>query len=99
MTSNAPDLARASAQGLAEALAKNEEATDAVQEVADELAVVHAVLAQEVEKIAGDGDAADAVERTAALETKLTETAEKMLEVNEALSEQHASLEHLRNAK
>lgn len=92
-------MARAGAQGLAKALTKNQEATDAVQEVADELVVVHAVLSQEVEKIAGDGDTNDAVERTAALEKKLTETAEKMLEVNKALAEQHASLEHLHNAK
>lgn len=85
--------------GLGEALSKNEEAKDAVQEVADELVVVHSVLTQEVANIASDGDAADAVERTAALEKKLTDTAEKMDEVNQALAEQHASLEHLTKAK
>jgi hypothetical protein len=85
--------------GLAEALAKNEEATNAVQGVADELSVVHAVLTQEVAKIAGEGDVAEAVERTAVLEKKLTETAEKMTEVNDALSDQHASLKHLQKAR
>jgi seryl-tRNA synthetase len=90
---------RADAHGLAEALAKNEEATNAVQAVADELVVVHTVLTQEVAKIVGEGDAAEAVERTAALEKKLTETAEKMTEVNEALSDQQASLKHLQNAR
>ncbi|MET0210317.1 MAG: hypothetical protein ABW220_14830 [Burkholderiaceae bacterium] len=99
MTANTPDPAQAKPHGLAEALAKNEEATEAVQEVADELGVVHAVLTQEVVKIAGEGDAANAVERTAALEKKLTETAEKMVEVNEALAEQHASMEHLTKAQ
>lgn len=97
MTSNPPDLPSTSAHGLAEALAKNEEATDAVQGVADELGVVHAVLAQEVSEVAGDS--AEAVERTAALEKKLHETAEKMLEVNEVLAEQHASIKHLTKAK
>lgn len=99
MTISTSDPARVNARGLIKALAKNEEATDAVQEVADELVVVHAVLSQEVEKIAGNSDAADAVKRTAALEKKLTETAEKMLEVKEVLAEQQASLEHLHNAK
>jgi hypothetical protein len=88
----------AATHGLAGALAKNAEAADAVQEVADELSVVHAVLSKEVANV-GDGDAATAVERTAALEQKLTETAEKMAEVNQALAEQQASLKHLSNAQ
>ena len=94
-----PKPPSADVHGLAEALAKNEDATNAVQAVADELGVVHAVLTQEVAKIVGEGDAAEAVERTAALEKKLTETAGKMTEVNDALSDQHASLKHLRQAQ
>lgn len=98
MTATPPDPA-AAANGLADALAKNEEATEAVQQVADELGVVHAVLTQEVAKIVGEGDGAEAVERTAVLEKKLNETAEKMIQVNDALSDQHASLNHLKKAQ
>ena len=99
MTSNPPELTSAGANGLAAAIAKNEEAADAVQEVADELCVVHAVLTHEAAEVAQDGDAVDALERTAALEKKLSDTAEKMHEVNQALAEQHASLQHLIKAK
>ena len=61
--------------------------------------MVHAVLTQEVAKIAGEGDASTAVQRTAALEKKLNETAKKMDEVNQAIAEQQASLEHLNRVK
>ncbi len=84
---------------LEAALTKNAEAKEAVQDVADELGVVHAVLTQEVAKIAGNGDASTAVQRTAALEKKLAETAQKMDQVNQAIAEQQASLEHLNRAK
>jgi hypothetical protein len=83
--------------GLAEALAKNTEAAHAVQDVADELAVAHAVLTQEVAHLA-EGEVGTLVERTATLEKKLSDTAETMVEVNEALAEQHASLVHLTKA-
>ena len=95
MTANPPDQARAAASTVAQALAKNEEAKDAVQGVADELGVVHAVLSSEVAKVASEGDAATAVQRTAVLEEKLNKTADKMAEVNEALAHQKAALEHL----
>lgn len=99
MTSNPPDLPHVNAKTLADALEKNEDAVDAVREVADELVVVHAVLTQEIAGVGDEGDAAHAVERTASLQKKLTETAEKMLEVNQALAEQQASLKHLKKAK
>lgn len=99
MTSNPPDQARTGSQSLADALAKNEEAKEAVQDVADELGVVHAVLTTEAAKVAEGGDAATAVERTAVLEKKLNETADKMAEVNKALADQNASLEHLRKSQ
>lgn len=95
MTTNPPDQAGVAASTLAQALAKNEEAKDAVQDVADELGVVHAVLSSDVTKIASEGDAAAAMQRTAVLEEKLNKTADKMAEVNEALVHQQAALEHL----
>ena len=70
-----------------------------MQDVADELGVVHGVLTKEVASIAAAGEAADAVERTAVLEKKLDETAEKMDEVNRAIEAQHASLIHLSKAR
>ena len=91
-------ISSAAVDGLAEALAKNTEAEHAVQDVADELGVLHAVLTSQVADIAVDGDDGTAVERTAQLEKKLSDTAEKMVEVNAALAEQHASLAHLAKA-
>ena len=99
MNVNQPSVDQAPVHSLSAALTKNQEAKEAVQDVADELGVVHAVLIQEVAKIADDEDASTAVQRTAALEKKLTETARKMDEVNQAIAEQHASLEHLKKAK
>ena len=99
MTSNPADQGTAGSHTLADAISKNEEAKEAVQDVADELGVVHAVLTSEVAKIAEGGDAATAVERTAVLEKKLNETADKIAEVNEALADQKASLEHLSKSK
>lgn len=99
MTSSPADHGTADSRTLTHAISKNEEAKGAVQEVADELAVVHAVLTSEVEKIAEGGDAAAAVERTAELQKKLDETADKMAEVNESLAAQNASLEHLSKSR
>lgn len=99
MTTKFSPADAAIAHGLAGALAKNTEATDAVQAVADELSVVHAVLSKEIAHVADGADAAAAIERTATLEQKLSETAEKMAEVNQALVEQHASLNHLSKAQ
>jgi hypothetical protein len=90
--------ASAVTHGLAEALVKNTEAAHAVQDVADELAVTHAVLTQEVAHLA-EGEVGTLAERTARLEKKLSDTAETMVEVNEALAEQHASLAHLSHVK
>ena len=97
MTITKPGAVHLVTDGLAKALEKNLEAADAVQQVADELGVVHAVLTQEVANVQTD-DASHAVERTAELELKLSETAEKMSEVNAALTEQQASLRHLSKA-
>ena len=81
--------------GFAAALQKNKEAAAAVEDVALELGVVHAVLSTEIAKVDTKVDATDeihtAIDRTEALEAKLSETAEKMDEVNAALAAQRAS--------
>jgi galactitol-specific phosphotransferase system IIB component len=99
MTAKRPTAKKATTPALSEAIAKNLEATVAVQQVADDLGVVHAVLIKEVAENAGEGDGARAIQRTAVLEQKLNDTAEKMVEVSKALARQHGSLEHLNKAK
>ncbi len=85
-------------EAIAEALKKNIEAAAAVEDVADQLGVVHAVLRTRIAESAADGDLEGAVQRTHRLEEKLNETAEKMDEVNQAIEAQHASLTHLSKA-
>jgi predicted transcriptional regulator len=87
------------AASLAKALQKNQQATAAVEEVAEELAVVHSVLTAELKNVAAKGDLDSAVARTKTLEEKLSDTADKMDEVNRAIADQHSSIEHLLNAK
>jgi ABC-type transporter Mla subunit MlaD len=70
---------------LADALNANKEATEDVQQVADHLAVVHAVLDQTVPP-GVDGDLSLATEQTAELGKKLGEAAEKLEKVNEHLA-------------
>lgn len=76
---------------LAEALEKNQEATQAVQEAADDLAVVHAVLDSSAAAAKTlHEDAKKAIAETAKVEQRLTEAAEKLDEVNETLQRQMA---------
>ena len=78
-------------QPLAEALEKNQEAAQAVQEAADDLAVVHAVL--ESSKASADvlpEDAKKAIDETAEVEQRLTQAVEKLDEVNQTLQRQMA---------
>ena len=70
---------------IAEALDKSKQATEEVKKAADDLAVVHAVLDTKLAKGASDGDVARAVARTDTVEKRLTESAEKLDEVNETL--------------
>lgn len=85
-------------EAIAEALKKNIEATAAVEDVADQLGVVLAVLRTQIAESVADGDLKGAVQRTHRLEQKLSETDEKMDEVNQAIEAQHASLTHLSKA-
>jgi len=73
---------------LAEALEKNQEATAEVQRAADDLAVVHAVLDTKAAKGAVDDEAKRAVAETARVEKRLTESAEKLEQVNETLQKE-----------
>ena len=71
---------------LAQALSQNEIARHVVEQSADELAVIHAVLAQEIPDHIQTGDVAMALLRTDELETKISDTVEELARVNEVLA-------------
>ena len=73
------------AKPLADALEKNEEATEEVKKAAEQLAVVHAVLDTKVARGEGDADVADAIAEAKKVEQQLDESAGKLDEVNETL--------------
>ena len=73
---------------LAHALEKNQQATEEVQKAAEDLAVVHAVLDTKAAAGTVDDDARRAVAETARVEKRLTESAEKLEEVNETLQKE-----------
>jgi hypothetical protein len=70
---------------IADALDKNKQATEDVKKAADDLAVVHAVLDTKLAKGASDGEVARAVAETDKVEKRLTQSAEKLDQVNETL--------------
>ena len=73
------------ASPLDEALTKNKEAAEEVARAADDLAVVHAVLDTKLANGASDGDVKRAVAETKKVEERLSESAEKLEQVNETL--------------
>ena len=79
-------VSNAPATPLAQALSQNEIARYVVEQSADELAVIHAVLAQEIPDHIQTGDVAMALLRTDELETKISDTVLELARVNEALA-------------
>ncbi len=73
---------------LARALEQSEAATDAVQQSADELLVINAVLKQEIPDDAQIGELAHALEKTDALEVRIQEAAQELTQVNEVLAQE-----------
>lgn len=73
---------------LADALQKNQQATEEVQRAADDLAVVHAVLDTKASKGAVDDESKRAVAETAQVEKRLTKSVEKLEQVNETLQKE-----------
>jgi hypothetical protein len=71
---------------LADALNKNKEAAEDVANAADDLAVVHAVLDTKVAHGAREADVKRAVAETKKVEERLTESVEKLEQVNETLA-------------
>ena len=73
---------------LKRALEQNETALDSVAQSASELVVIHAVLTQEIPDDLQVGEIAHALERTDALETKISDAAQELAHVNEVLAQQ-----------
>ncbi|MFM9899531.1 MAG: hypothetical protein ACKVOT_00820 [Polaromonas sp.] len=73
---------------LGRALGQNEAAQEAIEQSASELAVINAVLKQELPEHVQSDDVAMALEKNDALETRIQETAQDLAEVNEALSQE-----------
>lgn len=69
-------------------LQKSEEVAADVQRASDNLAVVSTVLEKELPDEIQVGEVAQAIEHTSQLEEKLAKSAEKLAEVNAALSEE-----------
>lgn len=75
---------------LSKALEDNKQATETIQEVAEDLSVVHTVLDSEVPKETLHPDVGQAIEQTDQLKDKLRSAEEKLKTVNETLEQQVA---------
>ena len=78
------------AADLTKALDKSKQAAETVQEVAEDLSVVHAVLDSEVPKETLHPDVGQAIEHTDQLKDKLKSAEEQLKTVNETLEQQVA---------
>ena len=82
--SNTTDLATP----LARALEQNETIQEIVDQSATELAVIHAVLKQEIPGHVQTGEVAHALQRTDAIETIINGAAHELAQVNEVLAQE-----------
>jgi C4-dicarboxylate-specific signal transduction histidine kinase len=73
---------------LGRALGQNEAAQEAIEQSASELAIINAVLQQELPEHVQSDDIAMALEKNDALESRIQETAQDLAEVNEALGQE-----------
>ena len=79
--------------GFRTVLEKTRSAGVAVEEVADELGMVHVVLGKEIaQRLAPGSDGASALARIALLESKLVQAAIELAEVHAALASQSAAI-------
>jgi hypothetical protein len=85
MTTLTPANEKTAASPIVDALDKNKQAAETVEQAAHDLAVVHAVLDKEVPREVRKGDVGQAVNQTSELEKRLTESVELLQEVNQTL--------------
>lgn len=90
MPKQTPPPDQDSAPDLAKALKENRQATKAIQQAADDLSVVHAVLDSEVPKKTLAPDVDEAIDRTEQLEKKLSESGKSLESVNKRLARELA---------
>jgi methyl-accepting chemotaxis protein len=83
-----PQTMQRGTTSLDRTLQKSEQVAADVQRASDNLAVVNTVLEQELPDEIQVGEVAQAIEHTSQLEQKLAKSAEKLAEVNAALSEE-----------
>ena len=67
---------------------KNEAVKESVEQSAQELVVINAVLKQEISDHVQTGELAQALERTDAIEERLHESADDLAQVNQALEQE-----------
>jgi C4-dicarboxylate-specific signal transduction histidine kinase len=73
---------------LERALDKNEHIKDTVEQSANELFVINAVLKHELSNGAQGGEAAQALRKTDELETRIQESASDLAQVNQVLTQE-----------
>ena len=88
--SNTSHTSSANAQDtpLIRALEQNETVQNIVEQTAAELAVIHAVLKQEIPGHVQTGEVAHALKKTDELEIKIQDTAQELALVNEVLAQE-----------
>ena len=79
---------------LEDVVEENKQVVEEIHDAAQELAVVHAVLATETMKAKPSDDTKEAVKRTKEVKTKLKATASKLAEATEVLEKHVAKLAH-----
>ncbi len=84
-----PDTSSLAADtALDRALEKNEAVKESVEQSAQELVVINAVLKQEIPDHVQTGELAQALEKSDAIEERLQESADDLAEVNQALEQE-----------
>ena len=73
---------------LERAREKNEAVKESVEQSAQELVVINAVLKQEIPADAQTGELAQALEKSDAIEERIQESADDLAEVNQALEQE-----------
>lgn len=76
------------APALRRALEKNEVVKESVDQSAQELVVINAVLRQEIPEHVQTGEVAQALEKSDAVEDRLQESADDLAKVNQALEQE-----------
>ncbi len=86
--SQQPSSSSSSATPLVRALDQNEAVKETVEQSANELLVINAVLKQELPSEAQGGEVAQALRKTDELETRIHESAEDLAQVNQVLAQE-----------